>query len=859
MINVKIKLIQLILLVFVLILPDIVSAQGENLLPLPKNIEKLNGAFVMVKDETIIHFADVDTSKLQICRKQLNLIIAKYFTVKSKNERKIRTIWMGIPARDQRFKELCLRYGISLSDSLGREGYVLRVADDALIIAAQYEAGLFYGVQTLKQLIRNYADKHNIPAMEISDWPDFSFRGVHNDISRGPVPTLEYMKEQIRRFAELKLNVVSYYTENIVATKSHGDFAPAHGSITIDQWKELDKYAQKYFIRLIANFQSFAHFEKILAYPQYESLGATERLLSPVNPEAFKLLQDVYSEMAPAFHSPYFMVNGDETWDLERGTLKEYTDSLGVAKVYADFMIKLQNELKKYNKRMIMWADVAMQHPEILDLLPKDIIMTAWNYGVHDSYSAFINPITSKGFETLVSPGILNSRRLMPDYNIVIANIRGLIRAGLQEKALGVLNTVWDDDGDALFSRDWYGIACGADQSWNVNNQSLNDFNRRFSLAFYNDKSDKFMQSIRQLMKLSEIAPTQGMNYAVFKDKIIPALGKKTFINRAEWLSVKITADSAAMFLKKAEARINAQDLRALHLTVGQYQFMADSRLNSLSAAENYKNACLLQKENRKRTEKELLKSLNKIDDICIRIIELKTEARECWLMENKTYWLKHYLEPYDEQLSMFERVKTNLAEAINDFNAGYYLPPPNEIGLSIEEIRGQYFTDWLLCGPFTNIKNAGRKQDYLKNAGGESGINPREGDACLSQDGSNKKWITFHSPQNAVIDLNAVYSKNKEVIAYAFCIIESKRQRSVKASFGSNDGIQVFLNGEIIFDKSVKRSIQVDEEGVNLHLKKGLNHILLKIDQNKGGWGFSFRLPDVEIRHQDYRYTILD
>jgi hypothetical protein len=667
------------------------------------------------------------------------------------------------------------------------------------------------------------------------------------------------MKEQIRRFAELKLNIVSYYTENIVATKSHGDFAPAHGSITIDQWKELDRYAQKYFIRLIANFQSFAHFEKILAYPQYESLGATERLLSPVNPEAFKLLQDIYSEMSPVFHSPYFMVNGDETWDLERGALKEYTDSLGVAKVYADFMIKLHNELKKYNKRMIMWADVAMQYPEILDLLPNDIIMTAWNYGVHNSYSVFINPITSKGFETLVSPGILNSRRLMPDYNIVIPNIRGLINAGQQGKALGVLNTVWDDDGDPLFARDWYGIACGADQSWNVNNQPVDKFMQRFSLTVYNDKSANIIQVFKQLMKLSTIAPIQGMNYAVFKQKIIPDLREKTYINRSDWLSVQIVADSAAMFLKQAEARINAQDLRALHLTVGQYQFMADSRLNSLSAAENYKNACLLQKEKRKRAEKELLKSLNKIDDLCMCIKQLKTEARECWLMENKTYWLKHYLEPYDKQLSMFERVKTNLAEAMNDFNAGYYLPPPNEIGLSIEEIRGQYFSDWLLCGPFPNIKNTGRNRDYLKNAGGEKGINPKEGEFCLSQDGSSKKWITFHSPQNAVIDLNAVYSKNKEVISYAFCIIESKRQRSVKASFGSNDGIQIFLNGKKIFDKSIKRSLLVDEETVWLQLKKGFNRILLKIDQNKGDWGFSFRLPEVEIRHQDYRYTILD
>ena len=159
---------------------------------------------------------------------------------------------------------------------------------------------------------------------------------MQDDISRGPVPTKEYMRSQIRRCAELKYNLVSYYTEHIVKTKRHGDFAPVGGGISIEEWKDLSDYAAKYYIEIVGNFQSLGHFEKILSDPQYAPLGETKQMLSPIRPESFKLLSDIYAEMAPVFSSGFFNVNCDETWDLGRGESKKQVDSLGIGRVYAN-------------------------------------------------------------------------------------------------------------------------------------------------------------------------------------------------------------------------------------------------------------------------------------------------------------------------------------------------------------------------------------------------------------------------------------------------------------------------------------------------------------------------------------------
>jgi len=125
--------------------------------------------------------------------------------------------------------------------------------------------------------------------------------------------------------------------------------------------------------------------------------------------------------------------------------------------------------------------------------------------------------------------------------------------------------------------------------------------------------------------------------------------------------------------------------------------------------------------------------------------------------------------------------------------------------------------------------------------------------------DNKNYRWKKYSSPKFSEIDLAAVFNPNINVIAYAYATIESQTTQMVEASCGSNDGIKIICNGELIFQRRANRNLIIDEDKIRLPLKKGQNHLLLKIDQANDGWGFSFRLPQKTIRNHDFKYKIID
>ncbi|HXM46966.1 MAG TPA: beta-N-acetylhexosaminidase, partial [Pyrinomonadaceae bacterium] len=94
------------------------------------------------------------------------------------------------------------------------EAYILMVGVRQIVVAGKTTAGTFYGLQTLKQLVRGEGSTASIPVLTITDWPTMRWRAVSDDISRGPVPTLDYIKRQIRTEAFFKLNMHSFYMEH---------------------------------------------------------------------------------------------------------------------------------------------------------------------------------------------------------------------------------------------------------------------------------------------------------------------------------------------------------------------------------------------------------------------------------------------------------------------------------------------------------------------------------------------------------------------------------------------------------------------------------------------------------------------
>src|SRR5206468_8632377 len=130
-------------------------------------------------------------------------------------------------------------------DQLRPDHYILSVTPTEIRIASHSSAGKFYGVQTLKQLIRANCTDNSIPCCKITDWPALQYRGWQDDISRGPIPTMDFLKREIRTLSEFKLNVMTLYTEHVFKLQKHPMIAPPDG-ISAEEIKELSEYAKKY-------------------------------------------------------------------------------------------------------------------------------------------------------------------------------------------------------------------------------------------------------------------------------------------------------------------------------------------------------------------------------------------------------------------------------------------------------------------------------------------------------------------------------------------------------------------------------------------------------------------------------------
>src|SRR5690349_9341512 len=233
--------------------------------------------------------------------------------------------------------------------TLGEEGYVLRATASRVIAAGASEVGTFYGVQTLRQLIVPAAKKRgNIPALDVRDWPSMRWRGIHDDISRGPIPTMDYMKRQIRTAAEFKMNLFSLYMEHVFAYKSVPVAAPEEAAITPEQIKELVAYAKKYYVTLLPEQQAFGHLHHMLKYEMYNDVAETPHghVLAPVHPRTYELISKMYSELVPLFPGPLLHIGADETWELGQGQTAALAKQEGIGRVYLAHLKKVSEMMR---------------------------------------------------------------------------------------------------------------------------------------------------------------------------------------------------------------------------------------------------------------------------------------------------------------------------------------------------------------------------------------------------------------------------------------------------------------------------------------------------------------------------------
>ena len=467
------------------------------------------------------------------------------------------------------------------------------VRPEGVYAAAPGREGLFYAAQTLCQLIRGNRGPGGIPCLTIHDWPSLRWRCFLDDMTRGPSATLDTLRREVDLVAALKMNLFTYYMEYQFAFRKHPTIGPKDGSLEPRELAALVSYAKPLGMDILGNQQSFGHFGAILAHPEFAAARETGDVLSPVKEETYKLLDDLYSEELPLLPFPWFNVCCDETFGLGSGPSKELAAKIGVGGVYVRHVCRIHDLLKnKYRKRMMMWGDIILQHPDKLDQIPKDTIMLTWAYDPRASFEDQIVPFARSGYEFFVCPGVDDWSRILPNFGGAAVNIRNFVRDGVKYHALGMLNTEWKDDGESLRGCNWHGYAWGAECAWNASKTTPEVFNRRLGGVLFGEKGDHFGQAIELLARTHKLPGMNGMMNGRFWQNDFPPGGDPAAVRTSARRLLAIVRPAIEhLEACKKEAVANADLLDSFLLGARRMERIGQRMLDGLASAEAYREA----------------------------------------------------------------------------------------------------------------------------------------------------------------------------------------------------------------------------------------------------------------------------
>jgi hexosaminidase len=460
---------------------------ANYLVPVPKSFEQRAGTFNRNSGRIIIPEIPDNSNVLRIAwtlqslLSQIN-IEASIAAVASKNETPL--VW------------------IYLAPELSSQSYRITIQSDQILLEGGDQAGLFYALQTFKQIVRYAKEQGSLPLVSIGDEPDFKRRGIMLDISRNKVPTMETLKKSIEQFSCWKINEIQLYTETTFAYQNHKVVWDGYSPMTAGEILELDQFCRERFIDLVPNQTSFGHMNQWLEHDQYKYLDENQgpksgSLISPVVPGSLNLIRELYAELLPNFSSHYFNINCDETVSLGTGLSKAIVEEKGKGPVYLDYILQLKGEIDKYGRTTQFWGDIILKYPELIPKLPKDMIALIWGYEASYQFDVYCKNFSDAGCPFYVCPGTSSWQSLVGRDQNAFDNLKNAAVNGHKNGAMGYLITDWGDYGHwQPLSVSYPAFIFGASVSWGLEaNQQMN-IGKMVSRYIFDDLTGKSGQAL---------------------------------------------------------------------------------------------------------------------------------------------------------------------------------------------------------------------------------------------------------------------------------------------------------------------------------------------------------------------------
>ncbi len=421
------------------------------------------------------------------------------------------------------------------------EGYVLEIGNNQVIISARDQAGLFYGCQTLQQLLEDANDQQiSIPACRITDYPDIAYRAIHLDLKHH-VDAGNYYYKMIDQLASVKINAIIVEFEDKLRYRK----APLVGSgnaISVDEFAEISRYAKERNIEISPLVQGLGHAAFILKHDEYKNLRDTissDWSFDPINPATYELQFSLYEDaIAATPYGKYLHVGGDEVGNLGMSELSKKSgltpielQMLWLNKVsefaikhhripifWDDMVFKLSGLYQSTwdpdlpeQRVKDMWAKDSHKLDENISLFPKECVYMRWNYDAPDilgNHKA-LDWYKSHNLKVMAATAAQTMWPMLPRNHSNFQPIKDFSRITAQKKLDGILCTAWDDC-SPHFETYWRGFYDFAFFSWHYTDAKAEDVHAMFRQRFYapalSGKSFDFRDQLEKALEFWETA-----------------------------------------------------------------------------------------------------------------------------------------------------------------------------------------------------------------------------------------------------------------------------------------------------------------------------------------------------------------
>lgn len=383
------------------------------------------------------------------------------------------------------------------------EGYLLEVNDKGVRISARDRAGLFYGCQTLEQLMEDSRDFNvPIPAMLITDYPAISYRAVHFDVKHH-LDRMDYYYREIDKLARYKINAVIWELEDKLRYARRPEIG-APNAISKQEMQALCRYAKERNIEISPLVQGLGHAGFILKHHwELRENPASDWEFCPSDPRTYDLQFDLYRDAIEAMpYGRYLHIGGDEItaigiderckatgktpFELQMIWLKKVCDfatAHGRIPIFWDDMpLKyggvwdLVNSNETAREIEAKWNDKKLE--EGISLFPKECVYMRWNYkdATRPGHQRILQWYHDKGLKVMgATAASFGSSPFMPRENSLASYIRGFSQLVARNQLEGILATAWDD-GSPHSETVWRGYITQGEYGWNPTARSVDAF-----------------------------------------------------------------------------------------------------------------------------------------------------------------------------------------------------------------------------------------------------------------------------------------------------------------------------------------------------------------------------------------------